>query len=162
MARRKLFPIPVESILYHPDFVAMPATGAGILFRLVLHFWQTECRPLPVADHELRSIARAHAPTWRHWKAQVLSVLDAVRPALEGYYELRLNKKTTLSRLAHRRHSQQRLKASQDSLTDPASISLHAVGFIPRRERARPVAPPPATDRLEDEWSGRDDPRFIR
>jgi hypothetical protein len=56
MARRKLFPIPVESILYHPDFVAMPATGAGILFRLVLHFWQIECRPLPVADHKLPSI----------------------------------------------------------------------------------------------------------
>ena len=56
MARRKLFPIPVEGILYHPDFVAMPATGAGIPFRLVLHFWQTECRPLPVADHKLRSI----------------------------------------------------------------------------------------------------------
>jgi uncharacterized protein YdaU (DUF1376 family) len=157
-----LFPLPVESILYHPDFIAMPAAGAGILFRLVLHFWQTECRPLPAADHELRSIARAHAPTWRHWRAQVLSVFDAVRPALEGYYELRLNKKTTLSRLAHRRHSQQRLKASQDSVAGLASISHHVMGPIPKREPARSVRPLLPKDRLGPEATGRDVDHYIR
>ena len=57
--RRRIWPMPVEALIDSPDFLAMPAAGAGIVIRMALHFWQTDCRPLPVADHELRNIARA-------------------------------------------------------------------------------------------------------
>ena len=32
----------------------MPAAGAGILFRIILHFWQTQCRPLPNSGLRVR------------------------------------------------------------------------------------------------------------
>jgi len=28
------YPMPVEGLIYNPDFIAMPAAGVGILFRL--------------------------------------------------------------------------------------------------------------------------------
>jgi hypothetical protein len=139
--------MPVEGILDHPDFMAMPAAGAGILLRLLLHFWVTECRPLPVADHELRSIARAHAPTWRHWKPQVLRVFEAVRPSLESYYSQRLNKQTALSRLAQREQSRRRLKALQERHTTPDPVPVYAMGLVPKRAAQTPSRPGPPEKR---------------
>jgi hypothetical protein len=133
MARRKLYPMPIEGIVDHPDFIAMPAAGTGILFRLSLHFWRTQCRPLPIADHELRCIARAHSPTWRRWKSSVLKVFEAIRPELEAYYHLRESHGTTLSVMAQMRQSRQRLKALQKLQSPQTNVPAYATGIVPAR-----------------------------
>ncbi|MDE2570885.1 MAG: hypothetical protein KGM93_18445 [Sphingomonadales bacterium] len=115
--------MPIEALVDHPEAMTLPTAGFGILLRLVLHFWATECRPLPVADHELRSIARAHAPTWRRWKPVVLRVFEACRPELDAYYDLRETKRTTLSRLGYKTAGRRRLKALEAIAPDPAPVA---------------------------------------
>lgn len=111
MARRKLPPLPIEGLIDSPEALTLPAAGFGMLVRLLLQFWQTECRPLPVADHELRSIARGHAPTWRHWKPRILEVFEAVRPELEAAWRARENRRGNLIRLAHLGNAKRRANA---------------------------------------------------
>jgi hypothetical protein len=81
--------MPIETLVDHPDFIAMPCAGKGMVFALASHFWMTKCQPLPAADHERRSIARAHFPTWQAHKLKVANVLEAVLPDLERYFHIR-------------------------------------------------------------------------
>ncbi len=145
--RRQIYPMPVEGLISNPDFIAMPAAGRGILFSIVLHFWLTECRALPTADHELRNIGRAHAPTWRHWKAQVLKVFRDIRPTLEAYYSARENKAANLSRLGQRTISLRKAAALRKVNAPPDNILAYATGFIPKCEPARPQRPPSPENR---------------
>jgi uncharacterized protein YdaU (DUF1376 family) len=130
MGRPKIYPLPVEGLIDNPGFMMLPAAARGILFTLVLHFWQSECRPLPDSDVEKRHIARAHRPTWNKWGAVILSVFDAVRPELEKYYRLRKNHETTLSLAAKRGGQSSAAKRRQKSLAANA-------GHV----RGRPTAP---------------------
>jgi len=93
---RKLYPLPIQSVLEHEDFIAMPAAGAGMLFRLLGHYWETGCKPIPIADHELRAVCRAHTATWRLWKATILRIFNAVAPELAAYKRLRDVKGTSI------------------------------------------------------------------
>lgn len=130
--------MPVTALIDSPDFLAMPAAGAGIVIRLALHFWQTECRPLPVADHELRNISRAHAPTWRHWKPTALKVFEQMRPSLERYHQTRTNGESAMRLVSYRaamRNNAQRRTAALSSAHTPQPLSLSA----PRREPQPPV-----------------------
>ena len=144
MPRRKLYPMPVEGLVDHPELLAMPAAGAGIVFRLALHFWQTECRPLPTADHELRAIGRVHTPTWRHWKASALRVFEDIRPELEAYWLRRSTKADTLRIAAHtaavgRRARKKRTQLEASALaTGAAPVEASA---LPRVEAARAERP---------------------
>lgn len=119
MSRRNLFPMPVEPILDHPAFIAMPAAAAGIVFRLAGFHWQTECGGLPVADHELRAVGRVHVATWKVWKTRILQVFADVRPELDAYHAERLRKGTTLSfagkNAAAQTNARRRAKAIEDA-----------------------------------------------
>jgi len=116
MTKCRLYPFPVESLIDHPDAIALPAAGFGILMRLFLHFWLTRCQPLPGADHELRGIGRVHLPTWCRWKAIVLKILEDIRPQLEAYYALRESRRAALSIGAHTTNAKRGAKALQSSL----------------------------------------------
>jgi hypothetical protein len=142
--RQPLYPLPVEGLVRNADFIAMPAAGAGMVIRLALHFWQTECRPLPVADHELMHVCRAHAPTWRRWKASVLSAFEAIRPELEAYFGARERKATTLSNMAHARNSRRKLQAVTEA--QRAGIVAPTCAF-PVRQPNAPPRPPAASQR---------------
>src|SRR5580704_1239825 len=149
MPRRKLFPIPIEGAVDHPDFVAMPSAAAGSLFRIILHFWQTQCRSLPIADWELRSIARAHAPTWRRWKLQILNVFEAIRPELEAYRRLRESHATTI-RFAGRRGGQtSAAKQRHKTLAAKAEAEFaqSRMNTTPRRLLLQPDRPLPPGER---------------
>src|ERR1700676_2851973 len=98
MSRRKLFPLPVWSLIDDPEFLTLTSAAVGMLTRIVLHYWQTECRPLPSADGELYSIARAHRPTWRRQREAVMRIFGAIEPDLKAYHALRESKGTALSR----------------------------------------------------------------
>lgn len=146
--RRRLYPMPVETIIDHPDFIAMPAAGRGILFSLLTHFWSTECRPLPKSDRELRSIGRAHVPTWKHWGASVLKVFNDVRPVLESYKNIRDMKATTLSLLGQKTTSKRRAQALTNSATTDQSVAAYAMGILPKKDpnppqRTREADPKP-------------------
>jgi hypothetical protein len=110
--------------------------------RLSLHFWLTRCQPLPVADHELRGIGRAHLPTWRRWKPIVLKVLEDIRPQLEAYYALRESRSAALSIGAHMTNAKRRAKALQSSPRAHDSLPAYASGFTPKREPMRLPRPP--------------------
>lgn len=148
MARRRIYPMPVEALYDHPDFIAMPAAGAGIVIRLLLHFWITECRPLPVADHELRAIGRVHTPTWRHWKAQAMTVVEALAPDMRTAYQSRVNGTHGLRisgwKRAQAKKQEQGARAMElaRSSLEPLTAPLQAV---PRRDPAPQRPPTPAT-----------------
>jgi len=149
--RRRIYPIPFEGLIDNPDFIAMPAAGAGILFRLCLHFWLSECRPLPKSDNELQAITRAHRPTWSTWRHTVLKIFEAIRPELEAYFLLREARLTTL-RFAGQRGGQTsvaklRAKASQASLHAHDSLPAYASGFISKHEPTQPDRPRPSPAR---------------
>jgi uncharacterized protein YdaU (DUF1376 family) len=103
--------MPIEGLMDHPEAMTLRAAAFGMLMRLALHFWSTECRPLPIADHELRNISRGHAPTWRHWKASILAVFEAIRPELESARRARENRVENLIRLSQRSASMRRANA---------------------------------------------------
>lgn len=142
--KRRIYPMPVEDLYDHPDFIAMPAAGRGITASILLHFWVTECRPLPIADHELRAIGRAHAPTWRHWKPHVMAVVQALAPIMAQAREYRMANKHRLAignqklrQLAAERRAGRDLDKARSSLEPIMSPTFST----PQRDPA-PLRPP--------------------
>lgn len=138
---RKLYPMPVDGLFGHPDLLTMPAAGAGMVLRLLLHFWATDCRPLPKADHELKAIARAHTPTWVTWKSSVLKVVADMEPALVAYWNERTTKSKGLRIAAREGQAARKARsvASHIAQTSPAPEML----TLPAREAnavERPVS----------------------
>ena len=132
--------MPVEALVDHPEAMTLPAAAFGMLARLALHFHASQCRPLPTADHELMHIARAHAPTWRHWKARVLAILDDVKPGIEAYQRQCEGRRQGLINAAHSSNATARLNAlSKATRSAPPSL---AAPFQPKRDP--PKAPRPA------------------
>ena len=142
--RRRLFPMPVEALADSDLAMTLPAAAYGMVARLAVHFWASKCRPLPIADHELKSIARAHAPTWRHWKTQVLQVFEEIRPELEAYHRLRVTKATTIRFVSAKGGGARSAQAAKRKIDDyvtasaPQITSFHQLGHVPQREPAPP------------------------
>lgn len=78
--------MPVEEIIDHPGFIALPAAGRGMLFTLILYLWQTGFRELPTAENELLTISRAHFPTWFKHKVEIKKILSDLSPTLAEAY----------------------------------------------------------------------------
>ena len=84
--------MPIEALVDHPLAMTLPAAGFGILFRLLMHFWLSECRELPKSDRELRSIGRAHVPVWKAYKADIFECFEAIKPSMVAYLHERVTK----------------------------------------------------------------------
>lgn len=82
MARRRVPDLPVESIIDHPGFIAMPAAGRGMLFTIILFHWQTGFRSIEIKGHLLFATARAHPTTWFHHKDEIMNILNDVKDEL--------------------------------------------------------------------------------
>ena len=147
MARCSLFPLPVEALIDHPLAMTLPASAFGMLARLTLHVWQSECRPLPVADHELMHLARAHAPSWRRYKGAVLSIVEDIRPSLEAYRRQREGARRGLQNAAHSANATRRLNAI--SKASHAAPAFSPILFQPRKEAPRPPRPLPPEQRTQ-------------
>jgi hypothetical protein len=122
-----VYPMPVKGLLRHPEFIALPSAGRGMLFSLLLHFWSTELRPLPTADDRLCGIAQGHRPTWRTHKDAILRIFKDIRPDLEVYYKQRMTKTYGLRMAAISGHSTQRLNAAARKRA-PSALAL---GVLP-------------------------------
>jgi len=157
--RRRIPPMPIEALNDHPEAMTLPAAAFGMLMRLTLHFWSTDCRPLPLADHDLRSISRGHAPTWRRWKASILRVFEAIRPELESAWRARENRVGNLIRLSERSSSMRRANALPSKANTAVTGGDASANGFPRlapkraettRARAQPTATP--AGKCNDGW----------
>ena len=109
--KRQIFPLPVQGIIDNPRFIGLPVAGRGILMTLVLHYWQTECEPLPEGGSELFSIARCHSTTWSNHRNTILRIFNEVKPELDKYFQLRKTRYAVLADIGDRGRGIQRLKA---------------------------------------------------
>ncbi len=132
--RRRLYPMPITGLLDSPEAMTLPAAAFGMLVRLSLHFYASECRPLSKSDDELRAIARAHRPTWVRWKSSIMRVFEAIKPELDSYHRLRESKATTLSRLGQKTSSKRKVQALATCTARPSSMSEADLVIWPQRE----------------------------
>lgn len=138
--RPKIFPMPVEQLIDNPDFIALPAAGRGMLFTLMLYFWQTGCRPIPTSEAQLQHICRAHNATWYGHKDEILKIFLDVEPNLRHYYEVREGKHlslqaASLAGLATR--TKRKRQAQQANVSPTVSIA----SAIPRKELNPAIRP---------------------
>lgn len=148
--RRNRPPMPIEKLANHPEAMTLSAAGFGILMRLSLHFWLSECRPLPKVKDELFSIGRAHRPTWRRWKPCILRILAEITPDLERNWRARENRRDNLSRMSERSASKRALNAlRQEAHASPGGAEPANRGAIvnltPRRTEAKTAGTPALT-----------------
>jgi hypothetical protein len=132
MARRKIAPIPLEIVTDCPGTALLPAAAFGSLMRLVVHFWQSECRPLPQSGDRLFVLACAHRPTWTNHKAEIMRIFNESASALERAFNENKRKRILLSTLRERGHAVRRLNKLKKAMAVPAVIEAPA----PRRDQA--------------------------
>ncbi len=139
MARRKIAPIPLEIVTDHAGVMALPVSAFGMLLKLVVHFWQTDCRALPVENNDrLFAIAQAHRSTWVTHKAEIMRIFNEAAPALEHAFKARANKMENLAILRARGHALKRkLRLEKAIAVSAASEPVQA----PRRDQAAKQAP---------------------
>jgi uncharacterized protein YdaU (DUF1376 family) len=136
MARRRIPPMPVESLLDNPLVLTLPCAGYGILVRLLHHFWMTDCAPLPTQTQELQSIARAHGPTWRNWSATILPLVASLSADMARRRELRDVKMTALSNATRARAAAARALRAMGADDGSATAAMPRLGAQSRQKRA--------------------------
>lgn len=141
--------MPVDGLIDSPLIPTFPAAAHGMLLRLCLHFWATECRPIPKSDDELRAIMRAHRPTWKNHSAAVLQAFEEWRPEAEAYLALRRAKKTTIHRIGERGRASRQLAKLEAQRPDKAASasSFHQLAITPVREPTPAPRPPTPANR---------------
>ena len=110
LSRKRIPPMPVEEKIDSQLAMTFPPSPYGMFSRICEHFWASGCKPLPVQTEQLRGIARAHAPTWRTWEAQIMQAFEEIRPRMEHALERRENSLGNLERLRERARAAQKAK----------------------------------------------------
>lgn len=153
-ARKPLYPLPVDALFHHPEWIALPSAGAGMLIRLCEHFWRTRCKPLPKDSDGLRAIARAHRPTWMHHEAAIREILADIEPELLAYYARRENGRQGIAQLMENARAARARKRAAANLADaaphPQSALLHAMPIVEPGRRASDVAAARAPDKAPE------------
>jgi uncharacterized protein YdaU (DUF1376 family) len=126
--RKALYPMPVDGLFAHPEWVTLPCAARGMLMSICEHFWRGGCKPLPKDDDQLFAIARAHRPTWRHHKPVIVALFQDIRPELEAYWRARESKATTLdfarAKAAAQTNAKRRAQARLDAAPAPVTAPL--------------------------------------
>ena len=140
MTRRKIPAFPLHLLADHPAALALPAAGFGMLCRLIIHFWLTDCKPIPKNNDELASVMRAHKPTLSVWRDQILLIFADLRPQIEQHLKNYKTKISTIKRIGQRGNDTRRAQAMQDRVValpaaaDPAA--LHPLRPVRQRNRS--------------------------
>ena len=127
MTNRKIPPFPIDLLVLNPIVLTFPAAAFGILARVVIHYWLTDCRPLPTQPDEFNSIGRAQRPTMKQWKPQIMAVFHEIQPELDSRFRAYQNRRANVLRLAETGRTINKLKALSkrhaaqppDTLTPP-------------------------------------------
>ena len=141
--RRAKIPAALEPFAYHPEIIALPSIVSGALLRLVVHWYLTDCRELPKADHELAAIARAHRTTWRKYNADILRLFGELRTELLAIEARRVANYAHLDRIRDRGIATKKLKTLQKAMANP--VDPFAKVIAPRlsiEKRAAQVSEP--------------------
>jgi len=125
--KRKIPPFPIELLVYNPIVLTFPAAAFGILCRIAIHYWLTECRPLPTQTDDLYAIGRAQRPTMKTWGTAVMAVFNDIKPELDSRFRAYQNRRANVLRLAETGRTINKLKALSkrhaaqppDTLTPP-------------------------------------------
>lgn len=142
--RRRLYPMPVESLFDSPAWIAAPVALRGIVMSLCEHFWRTDCAPLPRDPDALFAIARAHRPTWSRHKATALALFESVAPELEAYWRRRESKTDQLALAAWRGGARNAARSARTALEASAPPPLVTLAR-PLTEAAQGPPKPPQT-----------------
>lgn len=141
MARRRVYALPITSLVDSELALTLHPAAYGALVRLAVHFWQSGCRPLPPGERELRQIARAHNVTWKANRAAIMSTLAEWQTEMRERRALidRGLAGLTIARATAR--GNERRKAALERVADPPPA--FATGVIPKREAPATRPPPP-------------------
>ena len=80
--RRRIPPFPIHVVIDHPRVIALNAAALGMLWRLVTHYWVTDCVNFSDNPDVLFGLARAHRPTWAVHKGEILAIFADIAPDL--------------------------------------------------------------------------------
>jgi hypothetical protein len=111
--------MPIEDLIDHPRAIALPIAGRGMVFELCTHFWKSECRSFPMDEDTIRGIVRAHRPTFRSHKAEILAIFADIRPRLEHAWRARQINHATLRAWNANRRANDRKKQAEAGKTSP-------------------------------------------
>jgi hypothetical protein len=109
--KRKIDPMPVDEVYLHPEFIRMPAAGRGMLFTLLLHYWLTDCAPLPTSMSEFFAICRPSPRVWDSHKETMLRIFNAVAPGMAAELEYKKMRRAVIREMGERGRGVQRLRA---------------------------------------------------
>lgn len=138
--RRHIPPLPIEDVLDHPVAQALPVAAYGMLMRIIMIYWHSECRPLPKQDVALALLAMAHRPTWAAHRTDIKDVLSDITPKLERAWHTRTNRKIRLAERGLEGASARRLDALRKK-TAPA-LTIGETITTPRVTRDKAPAMP--------------------
>jgi hypothetical protein len=109
--KRKIDPMPIEDVYLHPEFIAMPPAGRGMLFTLLLHFWCSDCAPIPTSPGDLYGICRPNARVWATHKTVMLKIFNDVSPGMAKEAAFKKSRRAVIRELGARGAGILRLKA---------------------------------------------------
>ena len=151
MRRKEPWPVPMAQLWADPRYRALPCAAVGMLARLCEHFWLTECRRFPRDDDTLMGLARAHRPTWRRYRTEILSIFDAWAPVAARYFRTRQRRHASLSIAGKCSAAVRRRKAAMVAFDGSRNLTPPARSW-PLREAAQsygaPNGPTPSGGRL--------------
>ena len=96
----RVAPFPIELLARHSAAMALPSAGFGMVTRILIHFWLTDCRPLPKGVADLCGIARAHKPTFSNHRHEIMLIINDLCPILKEKHKLYWSRMAKLARLA--------------------------------------------------------------
>jgi hypothetical protein len=79
--RAKIPPL-IAAFALNPEILAMPSTQVGAILRLLVHWFMTDCQPLPSTNQEMRAIARCHDVTWNKYRDDIVRVFGELQAFL--------------------------------------------------------------------------------
>ena len=141
---RKSPKMPVELIAHHPKALALGNAGFGQLMRLILHFWLTDCAPLPTVDHQLYILTRGHIATWKANRVEIKEILQDVIPVLAKSHARASQHGKWLTELRGRAASAKRAARLEKTINSPPLIEKTYEPLRAERNRSTAQATTPA------------------
>lgn len=103
--------MPVDEVYLHPDFIALSSSGRGTVFTLLLHYWLSDCAPLPTAPNELFAVCRPSPRVWNTHKHIILRIFNDVSPGMAKSLAEKKRRREMIHDLGERGRGVQRLRA---------------------------------------------------
>jgi hypothetical protein len=109
-------PLPLEPILHSPTLATAGAAVHGAALSIVLAYWRSGCRELPVDEAGLAAISRCYGAQWHRVRQPVLQALAEITPHLASAHARMLRARRArqaIARLAGIASAEKRREAKQ-------------------------------------------------